>query len=71
VTRQFAKVRYRILRNGQTIEVQTLYSNWTKSNGQTVPGTIQRLENGVPVFTFIGANSQLSAGAVDGIFGKP
>jgi hypothetical protein len=67
-TRQFVKTRYRIVRGGQTVEVQTLYSNWTKSNGQSMPGQIQRLENGVVVFTMAVSNGQFSAGAQDGIF---
>jgi hypothetical protein len=67
-TQLLSEVRYRILRSGATVEVKSQRSNWTKVNGQAVPGTIARIENGQTVFTFTANSTTLSAAASDGTF---
>jgi hypothetical protein len=70
-TGRFAKARYAIQRGGQRVEVQTVYSGWTKTNGQSLPGQVERLENGVSVFTFTVTGGQLSVGTQDATFITP
>jgi hypothetical protein len=68
---QFYKCRYKIQRGGKTVDVQTRYSQWAKTNGQLLPGRIERLEDGVSVFSFVAANAAVSTAANDGIFVNP
>ncbi len=67
-TQLLSRVRYRILRSGATVEVETQRSNWTTVNNQAVPGTITRIENGQTIFTFTANSTTLSAAASDGTF---
>jgi hypothetical protein len=67
-TQLLSEVRYRILRAGTTIEVKSQRSNWATVNGQAVPGTITRIENGKTIFTFNANITTLSAAASDGTF---
>jgi len=71
ISSQFVKARYRVQKSGQTVEVQTVYSNWVASNGQSLPGRIERFENGTSVFSFVATGQQLAAGANDGTFSNP
>jgi hypothetical protein len=68
---EFYKCRYKIQRNGQTIDAQTRYSQWTKTNGQLLPGRIERFEDGVSVFSFVAASAALAPAASGGIFSTP
>ena len=67
----FARTHYVIQNGGQPVAVETVYSNWTKSGGQSTPGRIERFENGNSVFSFTVASSQLSQAGDDSIFSKP
>lgn len=52
LTHQLVEVAYRAPRgDGSTSAVRVQYSNWTKIAGQSVPGTIKRVENGQAKFT--------------------
>ena len=68
---QFARCRYKIQSNGDVVDVQTRYSEWTKVNGQLLPGKIERFENGVSVFAFTAGSSMVSQALNDGIFDNP
>lgn len=67
-TRQFAKTRYTLLRNGVSVDVQTVFSDWFQVNGQSVPRRIERFENGKSVFSFAVASAVASPAVADGIF---
>jgi hypothetical protein len=68
---QFYKCRYKIQRSGVVSDAQTRYSQWTNTNGQLLPGRIERFEDGVSVFSFVAASAVLSPAANDGIFSTP
>jgi hypothetical protein len=46
-----AKVRYQLLRDGATVDVETQISEWQKREGQQIARRILRLENNQPVLT--------------------
>jgi hypothetical protein len=54
-------VSYVVSSQGTSLRVETLFSNWQTIQKQAVPGSITRLENGSPVFTFVAASAALSA----------
>jgi hypothetical protein len=70
-TKLYTQSRYQTESGGKTVSVQTVYSNWSRVNGQVFPGRIERFENGTSVFSLAVSSSQLSAGANDGIFSQP
>lgn len=66
-----SEVKYNITRAGETLSVETVWGNWTKVNGQAVPGLIVRLENGKTVFTVNVSSGITSPAASDGLFTRP
>lgn len=66
--RQLAQTRYQLQRNGVTVNVQTVFSGWSVVNGQAVPGTIQRFENGQQVFSLTISSGQTGPALSDSIF---
>jgi hypothetical protein len=50
--------------------VETHFSDWTVIKGQAVAGTVSRIKNGTPVFTFQAKDKDVSASADDNLF-KP
>jgi hypothetical protein len=64
-------VRYRAKKSdGSVVFVETARTNWTKTNGQTVPGTVSRSESGKSMFAFQVSAASFSAAASDGWFSK-
>lgn len=63
-----AKTRYKIQRKSAAIDVQTVYSNWKTTQGQSVPGKIERFENGTSVLSFTAVSIALSGLAADAAF---
>lgn len=71
ITGVFAKTHYLIQNGGQPVAVETVYSNWSKSGGQSTPGRIERLENGTSMFSLTVTSSVLSQAGDDSIFSTP
>lgn len=65
------RVSYQINRNGVPVNVLVQYSGWQKANGQQVPGTITRSENGKSTSVLTISTVRLSTRADDGIFTIP
>jgi hypothetical protein len=61
-------ITYQTKSNGKEVDVTVQYSDWQKVNGQQLPRTITRSENGKPVFLFTVSTVSLSPKADDGIF---
>jgi hypothetical protein len=70
-TQLLERVRYELTRNGVTTKVETQIGGWKKINGQQVPGTITRLENGQPTLVLNIVSAIVSPHAADGIFTRP
>ncbi|HKO44156.1 MAG TPA: hypothetical protein VJU84_12845 [Pyrinomonadaceae bacterium] len=52
-------VRYQNERDGQSISVETRFGDWRKIDGQHVPGSVTRLENGRVVLSFANGSTTL------------
>ena len=50
-TRLLAKTRYKLVRGGTPVEIETSFSGWTQMGDQIVPTRIVRTEGGQPVFS--------------------
>ena len=64
-------VRYKVKRNGVSVDIETRWTNWTKVQGQQVPQSVVRTEDGRPVFSMTVISAALAAKAPDNIFRKP
>ena len=64
------RVRYRVVRNGAPVEVETRLSNWQQAEGQQAPRRIVRLENNQPVMTLTITTLAISPRVDDGSFGQ-
>jgi hypothetical protein len=51
--------------------IETRFSNWQSSQGQMLPRTITRLENGLVTLTWTVSSITLSPSANDGMFSQP
>lgn len=65
------RVKYELERDGSPLTVEIELGNWTTVNGQSLPGTITRRENGVPVMTLTIAAAAVISEQNDGSFGRP
>jgi hypothetical protein len=70
-TLKVERVRYQIRRATLPIMVQLSTPTWHSVNGQLVPDSIERLENGASVWKLTGTSWALSPRAEDGTFTKP
>jgi hypothetical protein len=68
VTRLLERVTYQIVRNGDSIEIETQFSNWKKTEDQQVAHRIVRLENGQPVISLTITSAAVAARINDGRF---
>ncbi len=62
------RITYQIKNNGRDVDVIVQYSGWQKVNGQQLPTTITRLENGKEIMSLSISAASLSPRADDGIF---
>jgi hypothetical protein len=62
------KVRYVIERGAVPVTVETVWSEWRKSDNQLYPGTTTRMENGKTIFVFRGTSAVFGAKANDQTF---
>ncbi|HKO45276.1 MAG TPA: hypothetical protein VJU84_18525 [Pyrinomonadaceae bacterium] len=53
-------VRYQIQKDGEMVSVETRLGDWHKVEGQHIPGTVTRFENGRVVLSFISRSTTLS-----------
>ena len=68
-TALYAFSRYTSASGGSQVQVQVSYSNWTtNSNGQQIPGTITRTENGAQVFSIQITSKANAPTQQDGLF---
>jgi hypothetical protein len=70
-TSLLAQTRYEIERNGATVNVETVYTDWSSASSQAVPAQIVRRENGTEVFRVQISFGQVSPAANDGVFTRP
>jgi hypothetical protein len=62
------EARYQTTNSGAAAFAETVYSGWSLSNGQSVPGQIVRRENEATVFTIQVTSSQVGPALNDGLF---
>lgn len=67
-TRLLERVNYQISRNGETIEVETQFSDWQKTQEQQAAHRIVRLENGQPVISLTITSATIAPRVNDGLF---
>lgn len=67
-TRLLDFVWYETSRQGQKVQVQTRFSNWTSANKLYFPANITRIENGSVVFTLSLASISFSPAVADATF---
>jgi hypothetical protein len=65
------KVQYDNGQSGASVTVDVELGNWTRVNGQLIPGSIARKENGQTVLALTVNSVAITAGADDGIFDRP
>lgn len=51
--------------------IETRFGNWSTVGDQRLPGSITRLENDLPVFSFVAQNLIVSAKVADGLVSHP
>jgi hypothetical protein len=62
------RVFYQINREGSTVKVEEITSNWGTEQGQQLPRRIERIENGKSVFVLTVRTASLSPRVNDGVF---
>jgi hypothetical protein len=67
-THLLERVTYQISRNGETVEVETRFSDWQKVQDQQVAHRIVRLEKGQPVISLTITSATIAARLNDGLF---
>jgi len=67
-TRLLDRVTYQISRNGQTVEVETRFGGWQKTDDQQVAQQVVRLEDGKQVFALTLTSASISARLNDALF---
>ena len=71
-TRLLAEVDYFVKRaDGSTAAVRVQRSNWTTVNGEKVPGTVTRIENGQVALSLSTSSQSFAAAGNDGTFTGP
>jgi hypothetical protein len=70
-TNLFERISYRVRHGGATADVEIRLGNWRKSDGQQIPGLIERLENKQSVLTLTIATATVGPRLADGIFSAP
>lgn len=65
------RIQYRISRAGAPVNIEVRIGGWRKIDNQQAPGTITRLENGVPALTLNIVSAAVGPRVADGIFNKP
>ena len=63
------RVRYQIERDSKPIKVEVMISGWRKVNGQEIPNSITRAEDGAPVLALSITSAAVDKKMNDGIFG--
>jgi len=70
-TKYFAGCRYRVSRNGSTVDVEITYASWAASGSHAYPVSIARTENGSPVFSINVLQATSAAKSIDSLFNIP
>jgi hypothetical protein len=70
-TLKLERIHYQMKRASIPIAVDVLTPNWQSVNGQLVPISIERQENGNSIWKFTGSSWTLGPRVNDGIFSKP
>lgn len=70
-TQLLERVRYQIVRDSKTLDVDTQITRWQKANDQQLPRSITRSENNQTVLTITIESAVIGQRAADGIFNRP
>jgi hypothetical protein len=68
-THLLEKVTYQVSRNGQTVEVETRFSDWKRIDNQEVAHRVLRFENGQQVMSLTITGTAFGPRRNDGMFG--
>lgn len=68
-THLLEKVTYQVSRNGQTVEVETRFSDWKRIDNEEVAHRVVRFENGQQVMSLTIAGTAFGPRRDDGMFG--
>jgi hypothetical protein len=63
------RVRYKIERGGESVNVEVVMRGWRKVDGQQIPGAITRTEEGAPVLSLSITSAMITGKLNDGIWG--
>jgi len=70
-TLSLSQVAYDYEKSGVETHVEARLGNWRKENGQLIPHSITRFENGKQVIQFVITGVSIGPGAKDGAFDRP
>ena len=70
-TGQLFRVVYYVNRGGKSVRAETIFTQWTTTQGQATPQVIERRHDGVSVFTFRASSTNYAAFAQDSLFERP